>query len=232
MKLEHGPIEEYIKSGEYFADARTWYNFKYLNPLPQKSFLLIVCSVLLIISVIVGLNLRSLFPIVKQIRYSLSTDSYQSSANIIKANVISKDPLASIADIMVKNYLIRREEYDYDRLKDQFIFIQNNSTRIVFRKFFNFMDIDNPNSPVMLYQKYTRRSVKILSVSYPKQDEAIITFSTLAKTSGGEIFENMLWQATINFEIDKINLSLPSDTRFNFVVTNYRLKLLEDKINK
>lgn len=225
-------VQEYIKSGEYFKDARKWYNFKYIYPLSQRSFLIIICTFFL--SVVIGLiiNINNLFPIVNQVRYSLHATSYQSTANIMKANFMKNDPLASIADIMVKNYLIHREEYDYDNLKQQFIFIQNNSTRIVFRKFYNFMNIDNPTSPVMRYQKYIRRSINITSADYPKPDEAIITFNSIAKNSGGEIFENMVWQATINFEVDKLNIDLPPDSRFNFAVTNYRLKLLKDKMSK
>jgi type IV secretion system protein VirB8 len=225
-------VQEYIKSGEYFKDARKWYNFKYIYPLSQRSFLLIICVFFTIILVGLALNIRNLFPIISQVRYSLNTTSYQSSANIMKADSIKHDSRASIADIMVKNYLVHRELYDYDNLKLQFIFIQNNSTRIVFRKFFNYMNIDNPDSPVMRYQKYIRRSVNIISTEYTKPDEALITFNATAKNTGGEIFENMIWQATINFQIDELNLDLPPDSRFNFAVTNYRLKLIKDKMSK
>ena len=225
-------VQEYIKSGEYFKDARKWYNFKYVHPLSQRSFLLIICTLLLTILIGLVLNIRNLFPIVNQVRYSLSTASDQSRANIIKADSIKHDSRASIADIMVKNYLTHREIYDYDNLKTQFIFIQNNSTRIVFRKFYNFMNIDNPNSPVMRYQKYIRRSIEITSTTYTKLDEAVITFNSVAKNTSGEKSEDMVWQATINFQIDELNLDLPPDSRFNFAVTNYRLKLLQDKMSK
>ena len=133
-------VQEYIKSGEYFKDARKWYNFKYIYPLSQRSFLLIICTLLSAVLIGLILNIKDLFPIINQVRYSLSTVSDQSSANIIKADSIKHDPRASIADIMIKNYLVHREIYDYDNLKDQFIFIQNNSTRIVFRKFYNYMN--------------------------------------------------------------------------------------------
>lgn len=225
-------VQEYIKSGDYFKDARKWYNFKYIYPLSQRSFLLIICVFLSIILVGLVINVYRLFPIINQVRYSLKAISYQSSANIIKADFIKSNPLASIADIIVKNYLTHREEYDYDNLKQQFIFIQNNSTRIVFRKFFNFMNIDNPSSPVMRYQKYIRRSINIISTNYTQQDEAVITFNSIAKNTGGEISEDMIWQATINFEIDDLNLNQSPDSRFNFAVTNYRLKLLQDKMSK
>lgn len=225
-------VQEYVKSGEYFQDARKWYNYKYIYPLSQKSFVMILAVNLFILLLGLTYNLKNLFPLVNQVRYSIRAFNIQSSANIIKADHFKNDPQGSIADIMIRNYVEHREEYDYDILKQQFIFIQNNSTRIVFRKFFNFMNIDNPSSPGMSYQKYIRRGVEILSTQYPATNEVVVTFNSIAKTSGGEIFENMKWQAAINYEIDKIDVSIPSNSRFNFAVTNYKLKLLEDKTKK
>ena len=225
-------LQEDIRSGKYFEDAKKWYSFKYITPLTQRSLVLIITGIACIILLGIGLNINSLFPIIKQVRYSINADTFQSSANIIPADQISNDPLGSISDIMIRNYITHRESYDYDQLKSQFTFIQNNSTRLVFRKFYNYMNIDNPLSPVLKYQKYIRRSVTILAINYSNENQAIINFNTIAKSSSGEIIENMVWQATLSFEIDKINLNLMADSRFNFAITDYRIKLLQDKINK
>ncbi len=47
-------IQEYIKSGEYFIDARKWYNFKYILPLSHRSLLLLICTIFYLI---INLNL-------------------------------------------------------------------------------------------------------------------------------------------------------------------------------
>ena len=226
-------VQEYIKSGEYFKDARKWYLLKYLAPIPQRSLLLVVCLLFVTLSVGIGINLESLFPLVTPVRYSIrSNDALSKVATILRADQIKNNALGSITDILAQGYVLRRESYDYDLLKSQFNYIQNNSTRLVFRKFYNFMGIDNAQSPIMLYQKYTRRSVNITSTKYNSNNEAIITFNSIAKSIGGEIMENRVWQATISFEIDKINMDLPPDAKFNFAVTGYRLKLLQDKLSK
>ncbi|MGI4775539.1 MAG: VirB8/TrbF family protein [Janthinobacterium lividum] len=232
METIFNSTQEYIKSGEYFKDARKWYNFKYLYPLSQRSFLLLICFVYLLLLIGAAFSLTNLFPLVKQIRYSLSTVPYQSSANIIKANSFGNDALASIADVLVQNYLKVREGYNYDSLREQFTYVHNNSTRIVFRKFSSYMNMDNPDSPVVRYQKYIKRSVNILSVNYLTDKEVEIMFNSIAKNSAGDIFEDIIWQVNIDFEVDNINLNLPPDSRFNFVVTNYRLKTIKDKLNK
>lgn len=225
-------LEYYIKSGEYFKDARKWYNSKYLYPFTQRSMLIITCSVIIFIFFCVSFSLRDIFPIINQVKYSLNTQSYLDTANIIRANEIENDPAASIADIMVRNYIIHREAYDADKVDKQFLFIENNSTRIVFRKFSNYMNIDNPLSPMVKYQKYIRRSVEIVSVNHNSPEELEVTFNTIAKNNTGEIFENMTWQALVGFKIDEINPNLQSGSRFNFVVSNYRLKFVIDKLKK
>jgi type IV secretion system protein VirB8 len=178
-------------------------------------------------------NINSLFPSVIQVKYSISADSSSNkTAQILRANQIDNNSLSSIADIIIKNYVTKRESYNYDDLKKQFIFIKSNSTRIVFRRFYNFMNIDNPSSPVMLYQKYIQRIPKIISTTYLTQSKVIVKFNSRARNSAGENIENMVWQATIDYEIDKIDPNLPNGTRFNFTVTNYQLKLIEDKRSK
>ncbi|MDR0774213.1 MULTISPECIES: VirB8/TrbF family protein [unclassified Candidatus Tisiphia] len=224
-------VQEYIKSGEYFVDAKRWYNFEYIYPLVHRTFLLIFSVVLFVLFLSVVINFETLLPVKRQVRYAISAKSLK-SATITNANHIKHNAINSIADIMIRNYVIHRESYDYDLLRPQYIFMQNNSTRIIFRQFANFMNIDNPLSPVMRYQKSLKRSVNISSVVYHKNNKAEVTFTSLAKNASNDILENMVWQATINFEIDAINIHLPPNSRFNFAVTGYKLKLIEDKSKK
>lgn len=225
-------VQEYIKSGEYYTDARKWYNFKYISPVIHRSFLLLFAIVFLILLSVILININSVLPIVRQIRYAISSNSFQSSAIIHRANKKDTTPLSAIADIMVRNYLIHRESYDYDRLKNQFMFIQNNSTRIIFKQFANYMNIDNPVSPVMRYQKAYKRAIEIISVTYNRDDEAVVKFQSVAQNNLAERLEKITWQAVIGFQIDPIRQNLPVGSKFNFAVTNYKLKLLEDKSKK
>lgn len=233
MEKLYTSLPEYIKSGEYFKDARNWYKYKYIYPFSQRSFMFILSAVICVVFFGVVVNIYGLFPVVIQVKYSINADSSANkSAQIIKANQVENKPLASITDIIVRNYVTSREAYDYDRLKKQFVFVKNNSTRIVFRRFYNFMNIDNPSSPMMRYQKTVSKVAKVISAKYPKKNKAVIKFSSVATSDSGQIEEDMVWQATIDYEIDKINPNLPSGSRFNFTVTDYQLKLLEDRKNK
>lgn len=233
MEPLYKSLKEYIETGEYFTDARHWYKYKYIHPFSQRSFIFILSVIICVLFIGVVINIDSLFPSVIQVKYSISaTTSANKTAQIIRANQIKNDPQSSVTDILIKNYVLSREKYSYSDLKKQFIFVKNNSTRIVFRRFYNFMNIDNPSSPVLKYQKNTKRTAKIISTSYPGKTKAVVKFNSIVQNSAGEIAEDIVWQATIDYEIDKINPNLPSGSRFNFTVTDYQLKLIKDRSQK
>lgn len=224
-------VQEYIKSGQYFIDARKWYSFEYVYPVVHKSMLFLFSLIFIPLLLWILVSFNTLLPVVRQVRYAIRSEALK-SATIINANHIKNNPIASIADVMLKNYIIHRESYDYNLLRPQFLFVQNNSTRIIFRQFANFMNIDNTESPVMRYQKTLRRSVNILSVNYYHNNEAVARFVSTVKNTTNEVVENILWEAKISYEIDPISLHLPANSRFNFTVTNYKLKLIEDRSKK
>ena len=80
------------------------------------------------------LQFRTLFPLNIQLKYVVNfNDDANKVVKIIHADQESNSPLKSIADVLIANYVTKRESYNYDNLKNQFIFIKNTSTRIVFK---------------------------------------------------------------------------------------------------
>ncbi|MFP3120472.1 virB8 family protein [Rickettsia sp. R2] len=225
-------IQEYIKSGEYFIDARKWYNFKYILPLSHRSLLLLICTIFTLLLTLICININILLPINKKVSYLIKDDAAKQAAVTNTKHSTLTNPYISIANIMLQNYVKQREEYNYDILKEQFTFIKNTSTSIVYMQFANFMNIDNPLSPVIRYQKLYRRSINILSINNINDNEAVVTFESLAKNSTDTILENMVWEARIGFIMDSISTNTSPDMPFNFTVTSYKLKLLRNKNQK
>ena len=225
-------IQEYIKSGEYFIDARKWYNFKYILPLSHRSLLLLICTIFTLLLTLICININILLPINKKVSYLIKDDAEKQATITNTKHSTLANPYISVANIMLQNYVTQREEYNYDILKEQFTFIKNASTSIVYMQFANFMNIDNPLSPVIRYQKLYRRSINILSINNINDNEAVVTFESLAKNSTGAILENMVWETRIGFIMDSISTSTSPDMPFNFTVTSYKLKLLRNKNQK
>lgn len=225
-------LKEYIDSKDYFADAFYWYQFKYVNIFPQRSYILLLNITMFVVFLGVVLNIyTSLVLFNPQVKYTISADTAQSKTAKISRAEYSGDALISISDILVKSYIEKREAYDYDNLRKQLTYIKNNSTRIIFRSFYNSINIDNPSSPILKFKKEGNREVEIISSEHPSASKAIVKFRTIAKTNQEKLLEDSQWEVMVNFEIDDINPNLPSGTRFNFTITDYQVKLIKNNLS-
>lgn len=223
-------LREYVDNGEYFTEARKWYKQKYLYPLCYRSMALCAATLFVILATIIVINMQSLFPLVKVLRYSVTTSgSGDETALVTKADHIDNNPMRSISEIMLKDYVQKREQYDYNALANQIEYVKNTSTRIVFKRFYNYLSIDNPDSPVLRYQKDAKRTITINSVKFIDDSTAEVHFASQAKDSSNQLFEDMTWVATIDFDSDRIKLHTPNDTPFNFTIMEYKLKLVGEK---
>ena len=231
--MEQQSLKSQVDEGQYFNDAKLWYESKYVYPFTQRSFVMIITVIMLAVLAGIAMNIYDMFPTLVQVKYSIKANvSQNKSAKIIRADQINDEALASVTDIMIQNYVDKRESYLFSDLKLQFTFIKNNSTRIMFRRFYNNMSIDNPSSPVIRYKKSIKRGIRVIDTQYPDRSKAKIKFVSDARNETGQQIENIVWLATIGYEIDKIDPNLPSGTRFNFTVTSYEVKLIEDKLKK
>lgn len=224
-----GSLKQLIESGEYFDEAKRWYQTSYIHPFSQRSFLLIitVISVVMFFSIVV--NIYNLFPMKREVQYIInSADLTDKSVKIYKATYDDRDVQLSITNVLVNKYIIAREKYTYQDLKTQFTYVKNNSTRVIFQRFLSFMNIDNPESLILKYQKNVNREVTIVSSSYPDQNNAIVTMHSVAKDITGKTYEDKLWQIKLQFDIDKVDIDVSSGQKFNFTVTNYETTMLKD----
>ena len=228
-------LKEYISGGHYFSDARKWYTYKYLSPVTHKVWAFYTACILVIMLAAACININQLLPIKQTISYGISVENKNSKTDE-NANIIRMDdtdtkvtPVNFIATTLLQNYITHRESYDYKMLTKQFLHIRNSSTRIIFKRFYDYMNINNPDSPVIRYQKYAKRNIVINDVSFTSNNEAIVEFRSIAKDSGDKIFENLKWQARIGFDMSDIKNKLPGGSKFNFTVTDYKLKILEAK---
>ncbi len=226
-------IQEYIKSGKYFEEAQKWYNNKYLYPLFQRSIVFVLLAVLVILITVTLINVYSLLPLNKRVQYIISVDEeFNGAAKVTNANEVLGKPLQSIIKILAESYLIQRESYDYNNLVSQFEYIKNKSTRIIFRKFYNYMSLENYQSPVLRYQNIAKRKITIYSTVFNNDEQLSIYFNSQAKNEGEETFENMDWKADITFESDRINLEASPGSNFKFFVTDYKITLLRNNNDK
>lgn len=211
---------------EYYKDGILWYYTVYIEPLRERSVVFTIAVFMWLVALVAATSTYSMLPLKRQIEYgSFTDDVFKKRAKIIKASSYN-DPLSSIAKILVEHYVYKRESYNYDTLKSQLLYLKNHSSSLIFKKFYNYISLDNPQSPVLKYQRDISRNVNIVSTKlHPEEKAFTITFYTTA-IHEGKIVERIMWEANLNYEIDQIDLKAKHGTPFKFVITNYKLKLL------
>ncbi len=226
-------LKKYVDSGQYFADSRTWYLQKYTSPISHRA-LLAICSVVAICMMcLIALNIELILPLSKQLKYATflnNQSNAQKAAKVTKADGVRNDSLLSIVKILVEGYVNAYESYEYSNMDNQKLYLKNASTRLVFKNFEDYMSTDNVNSPVLRYQKDGQRDIKINSIKFINQNEAHVSFNSIGKDATNQIFENIDWVATVAFESDPIRLGIPSDSPFHFIVTDYKVKIVQNNI--
>jgi len=181
-------IKESVANRQYFKDALNWYIFRYINPINERSLLLIASLVSALIVYCLYSMLSYIFPLIEKkpifIR-SIDETKYHFYLQNLKPHpksAINKekyDPKITnlneaVAKKLVSYYVKEFESYDYretsfDKVNEKFNKIRNLSSKKVYSDFQNMMSSDNPSSPVNFIGKDIQRKIIINSTSIAKK---------------------------------------------------------------
>jgi type IV secretion system protein VirB8 len=218
--------KEHIISKQYFRDALSWYDGKFIFPIVHRSFLMIGVLFLILCLSVIGFQIKEQLPIVANIKYliNINNDIYANTIIIDKDDSSTNSPLSFVAKILCENYIIKRENYDYEKLREQIIYVQKTSTKTLFKAFYDSLDTKNSSSPLTKYQKYGKRSVKIKNFSFLDDNNVIVDILAEARDMDNKIFETTEQQIKLSFESDDLTQSTKRDLGYKFLVTGYRIK--------
>ncbi len=181
-------IKESVSNRQYFKDAVEWYVFRYINPINERSLLLIASLVSALIVYCLYSMLSYIFPLIEKkpifIR-SIDETKYHFYLQNLKPHpksAIDKekyDPKITnlneaVAKKLVSYYVKEFESYDYretsfDKVNEKFNKIRNLSSKKIYNEFQNMMSSDNPSSPVNFIGKDIQKRVIINSVEIAKK---------------------------------------------------------------
>jgi type IV secretion system protein VirB8 len=222
-------MRKFIESGEYFKNAKLWYDEIYIMPFVLRSWAILCASIIFLSAFVLAMTINSLYPLNKQIMYAIFVeDSTEFNAKIEPANFFEKDPYKSVSKIFIEKYILEREGYNYNDLTNRMLYVQNNSTKLVFNRYNDYLSIENIQSPVLRFQRYAKRYTEISDVAFFSEEKAVVRFNAKTYENTGRLIEDTDWEAEISFVIDKIDPSILENTPFSFIVSDYKVKLIRD----
>jgi type IV secretory pathway component VirB8 len=169
-------IRESVANGSYFRDAQDWYIFRYVYPTCERTILFFVAIFSGIIAYILFITAIESFPIKQEVPiivYPKNQSKYFSVIKKLNDSVKLQNIDQAVSKYLLTQYIKKREGFNFrktnlEALSNQLNYVKNNSSMPEYKKFQNFLNRDNIDSPINYFGKDFQRIVHIESVLFIK----------------------------------------------------------------
>jgi type IV secretory pathway component VirB8 len=229
---EYLEIADKVRTGEYFREAHGIYDIYVHDPMSERYLYVLITIVSLLCFMVTFVAMRSLYPLSTEIPFTIRAGDLANDVPRIKplAADQNEDPSFALQSFLVKNFVIHYESYNIETLERNAGSVRSQGTEEIFNEYQKLMDPRNPESPITLYQRHSRRDVRILSAVQPDSSEMLMEIVYEASVIGRGEIKRTRWQADVNFTYN--GLALDEETGkvipVEFKVTGYRTKRLQD----
>lgn len=225
--------QEYVKSGQYFSDARSWYDAIYLTPFIHRTWLLVLTLIAVGLFLIAMFNVIHILPLEEKIPYVLQVeDAITQSAMIEPLAQKDEEAWVSVATYLVKDYILLREEYAFSEYRDKKLEqrkqrVRKSSSKTAYQEYISQLNDSNPRSPVRLYRNVQVRAINFENIEFMRLDQtsgkADVTFTAdVITTKTGETTSTS-WKAELYFQLPVIDPEAQKGVTLNFLVTSYKV---------
>jgi type IV secretory pathway component VirB8 len=222
-------IAEKVRTGEYFREARGMYDMSVHDPMAERYLYIFITVLALVILAIAQSSMQGLYPLNTQVPLIVDTNDTVEDLPRIQSLVTGKDeaPAESLLRFLVRNYVIMREEYNINTFDRNVNGLKSQSSEAVVKEFQQYIDPRNPDSPITLYQRHSRRHVTVLAIRRVGDGMEVVYDAVVESKTD---IKKSRWRADIAFQYSGIELDDKTDKvkPLTFVVTNYHSKRLQD----
>lgn len=231
-------ISQYVKSGKYYEDARSWYISRFILPMSERTYLMIVVGFYMFVLLISGYYYYNTNPADPEVTYMLPSEDISTTYLVIEqTGDLKEEPQINITKYVLANYVIHRESYTYgvEAKKKQLSFIRNTTVGTEYLKYNEMISDTNPNSPALIYLDKYKKTAKVtkvvLSKTSSETQQAMVYFQSFLRNVASNQVVSQDFVATINFKIDNIEMLMEDKAKkLGFLVTGYSLRDITKKV--
>lgn len=222
---------EKVRTGEYFREAKSMYDLHINDPMSERYLYVCITGLAVLIFLVAFLAMQALYPLSSPVPFIVnSNDIVEEYPRITTLRRTGGMPASqALLLFMTDNYTTFREEYDIDTFDRDLSGIKAQSAPEVFKAYQAFIDPKNPDSPIIQYQRHSKRKITILTTKLvPDQESEMEVVYEASVESKGDMKKSR-WQANISFNYSGVELDEKGKVKpVTFVVTQYRTKRLQD----
>lgn len=209
----------------YYHDAASWAEDRERTAARQQRLGWIVAAVAGGIALLEGIAIVTMLPLKTVVPYTLLVDrqtGYVEALKPLERQTITPD--RAMVRSFLAQYVIAREEFDIDSLKESYRRVALWSAGDARSQYLSATQATNPASPLATLPRRATVEVQIRSINALGTDTALVRFSTVRTDPGGQAGQPQLWASVIRYRFTGAEMSA-ADRLLNpigFQVTRYQ----------
>ena len=210
---------------EYYREAESWSADRERATEFSRKSAWIVAGVAAAIALLEAIALILLLPLKTVVPYTLLVDrqtGYVQELKPLERQIVAPDQ--ALVRSFLAQYVIAREGFDIDALKDTYRKVALWSASEARDRYVAGMQASNPQSPLATLPRRALVEVEIRSISSLNADTALVRYSTIRTDPGGRPQEPQTWAAVVKYRFSGDAMSA-ADRLLNplgFQVMRYR----------
>ncbi len=154
------------KDKQYFTEAWDWYADTYLKQSVESLWLAVLALLSIFILALYIFAVQFFFPLSKDLPFAIYVEGKSDDLHVIKPLTHNQeDPQTGLANYLIEYYVRLREEYDYDKVEQQKLYVKSNSSRQEYESFLQHLDPNqNSDSPLAKLKKEGKLEVEIINI--------------------------------------------------------------------
>jgi type IV secretory pathway component VirB8 len=177
-------IKSSVEDGSYFKDALSWYFFRYVTPICDRTLLIFGAAVGFVVLYFLYQMIQSAFPLVERIPIFVNAKDqsvYFPNISPLRPHSWQENydqEVKSVDEAVLKRllsvYISDRESYDFSKAEAsevniKFDRVKNQSSSEEYRNFQLIMSPDNPNSPIKNFGQPIIKFSEVESVKFVRK---------------------------------------------------------------
>ncbi len=229
---EYLQIADKVRSGEYFREARSMYDVSVNDPMSERYFYVFITALALLTFISALFAMQSLYPLNRSVPFIYALNNVLEDVPSIAP--LRTSPEESVNDavlfFMAKNYVSQYESYNIMQLERNYSGIQHDSSPEVFAQYQQLLQTNNPESPVVKYERHSARQIDFVLVRRLVMPVNTLEIIFDANVVNAETSQKTRHKATIGYQYSGVEFDEKADKvkPVTFTITSYSSKIFQD----
>lgn len=229
---DYEDIAQKVRSGEYFREAQAMYDVSVNDPMAERYFYVFVTALALFTFITAFFAMQSLYPLSRTVPFIYALNDVLEDMPSIAPLRTSREQSVNDAVLffLARTYVDQRESYDISKLERNYSGIDHSSSPEVMAQYQALIQIGNPESPVVKYERHSVRHIDMVSVRKLESPPDTIEVVYDATVVGNDTSTKTRHKATLSYRYSGVEFDAKADKvkPFSFTVTGYSSKNFQD----